>query len=37
VLRDWDGNEVKRGKQAASVPAKCEAAEFNLPILKIEV
>jgi hypothetical protein len=32
VLRDWDGNEVGRGKQAASVPAKLEPVEFKLPI-----
>jgi hypothetical protein len=32
VLRDWDGNEIGRGHRALLVPAKCEAAEFRLPI-----
>ena len=36
VLRDWDGNEVGRGKQAASVPAKSEPAEFTLPTIEAE-
>jgi hypothetical protein len=32
VLRDWDGNDVGRGKQALAVPAKSEPVEFKLPI-----
>ena len=32
VLRDWDGNEVGRGKRALTVPAKCEPVEILLPI-----
>jgi len=32
VLRDWDGNEVGRGKRRATVPAKGEAVELQLPI-----
>jgi hypothetical protein len=36
VLRDWDGNEVGRGKQVALVPAKSEPAEFKLPIKEAE-
>ena len=36
VLRDWDGNEVGRGKQALAVPAKGESVEFKLPIKEAE-
>jgi len=32
VLRDWDGKEIVRGKQALAVPAKCEPVEVRLPI-----
>ncbi len=32
VLRDWDSNEVGRGKRGITVPAKTAPVEFKLPI-----
>ena len=32
VLRDWNGDEVGRGKQAITVPAKAEPVEVKLPL-----
>jgi len=32
VLRDWDGNEVGRGKRRLTVPPKGEVVEFLVPI-----
>ncbi len=32
VLRDWDGKEVGKGKQALTVPAKSKPAEYKLQI-----
>ena len=36
VLRDWDGNEVGRGQQAVTVPAKAATVEIKLPIQESE-
>ena len=36
VLRDWDGNELGRGKQAAAVPARSEPVEVKLQIKEAE-
>jgi hypothetical protein len=36
VLRDWDGNEVGRGKRRVTVPAKCVPLETQLSIGEAE-
>jgi hypothetical protein len=35
-LRDWEGNEVGKGKQTLAVPAKSEPVEFKLQIREVD-